>query len=59
MGEGYFQNNGYMREMEREAYEIGNMILGEDQGLNRFSVGAAQPEWETNINIPKGIDFPS
>jgi hypothetical protein len=29
MGEGYFQNDGYMREMEREAYEIGNMCFRE------------------------------
>tara|TARA_R110000824_G_scaffold28652_7_gene96080 strand:+ start:15253 stop:16233 length:981 start_codon:yes stop_codon:yes gene_type:complete len=29
MGEGYFQNDGYMREMEREAYEKGNMCFRE------------------------------
>ena len=29
MGEGYFQNDGYMREMEREAYEVGNMCFRE------------------------------
>ena len=29
MGEGYFQNDGYMREMEREAYEKGNMYFRE------------------------------
>jgi len=29
MGEGYFQNDGYMREMEREAYEMGNMCFRE------------------------------
>jgi len=29
MGEGYFQNDGYMREMEREAYELGNMCFRE------------------------------
>jgi hypothetical protein len=27
MGEGYFQNDSYMREMEREAYELGNMCF--------------------------------
>jgi hypothetical protein len=27
VGEGYFQNDGYMREMEREAYEKGNMCF--------------------------------
>ena len=29
MGEGYFQNDQYMREMEREAYELGNMCFRE------------------------------
>jgi len=29
MGEGYFQNDRYMREMEREAYELGNMCFRE------------------------------
>ena len=27
MGEGYAQNNPHMREMERQAYEIGNLCF--------------------------------
>ena len=35
MGDGYAQNDAHMREMEREAYEVGNMVFRDFEDIHK------------------------